>query len=276
MLIDIRPDLLKIIQDILVEHVPECDVFVFGSRAKWTAQDTSDLDLCVKGSEALSLKTLAALRDAFSLSRIPYKVDVVDWHRISDSFRQAIQEDLLPLPVPPLNIQKSIVSILSVLDDKIELNRRMNETLEAMARALFKDWFIDFGPVKAKAAGLQPPGLDSDIAALFPDALDETGIPVGWQLSTFSDLVELISGGTPKTSVGEYWNGDIPWSSKSIETIKPPIEIIATFEIIHKPLMEYILKNQEQSKNLAKIRDTILPKLISGEVRVHDIAGEVA
>ena len=89
----------------------------------------------------------------------------------------------------------------------------MNETLEAMARELFTHWFVDFGPVRAKMEGRQPPGLADDIAALFPDALDAEGKPQGWGEQPLSHFIELIGGGTPKTSNPDYWNGDIPWFS---------------------------------------------------------------
>jgi len=73
--------------------------------------------------------------------------------------------------------------VLSALDDKIELNRRMNETLEAQARALFRDWFVDFGPVKAKMAG-DTPYLAPDLWSLFPNRLDDDGMPEGWHPAT--------------------------------------------------------------------------------------------
>jgi len=86
----------------------------------------------------------------------------------------------LPVRVPAdIEEQRAISSILGALDDKIELNRRMNETLEAMARALFKSWFVDFDPVKAKAEGRQPAHMDPATAALFPDRLDDDGKPAG-------------------------------------------------------------------------------------------------
>ena len=91
------------------------------------------------------------------------------------------------LPVPPLTVQRAVARILSLLDDKIELNRRMNETLEAMARALFKSWFVDFDPVRAKAEGRQPAGMDAETAALFPSEFEESAlgeIPRGWRVST--------------------------------------------------------------------------------------------
>ena len=117
------------------------------------------------------------------------------------------------LVLPPIREQRAIAHILGTLDDKIELNRRMNETLEAMARALFKSWFVDFDPVRAKMEG-RDPGLPQHLADLFPDRLvdSELGeIPEGWEVGTLNDSIELLSGGTPQTSVASYWDGDIPW-----------------------------------------------------------------
>jgi type I restriction enzyme S subunit len=120
-----------------------------------------------------------------------------------------------PCQVPPLSTQKAIAHILGTLDDKIELNRKTNETLEAMAKALFKSWFVDFDPVRAKAEG-RPTGLPAEISDLFPDSFEDSElgeIPRGWQCCSFTKLVDVISGGTPKTSIDEYWNGSIPWFS---------------------------------------------------------------
>ena len=125
----------------------------------------------------------------------------------------------LPLSLPPLPEQEAIAHVLGTLDDKIELNRRMNETLEAMARALFKSWFVDFDPVRAKRDGRwrqgeSLPGLPADLYNLFPDRLvdSELGeIPEGWKVGVLDEMIELLSGGTPRTSVARYWNGDIPW-----------------------------------------------------------------
>ncbi len=121
----------------------------------------------------------------------------------------------ISLTLPPLAEQRAIAHILGTLDDKIELNRRMNETLEAIARALFKSWFVDFDPVRAKAQGRNP-GLPKALADLFPDSFEDSElgeIPKGWLTSAFADTVEILGGGTPKTSVAEYWNGDLPWFS---------------------------------------------------------------
>ena len=99
----------------------------------------------------------------------------------------------LRLRIPPLTEQRTIACILGTLDDKIELNRRMNETLEAMARALFKDWFVDFGPVRAKAEG-RDPGLPQSLADLFPSRLVDSQlseIPEGWEAVTLPALIEL-------------------------------------------------------------------------------------
>ena len=95
------------------------------------------------------------------------------------------------VPVPPLADQKAIAHILGTLDDKIELNQKMNQTLEEIAKAIFKSWFVDFDPVRAKAEG-RPTGLPPEISDLFPDELmdSEIGeIPKGWSVSTLGDLV---------------------------------------------------------------------------------------
>jgi len=105
------------------------------------------------------------------------------------------------LHVPPLEEQKAIAHILGTLDDKIELNRRMNETLEAMARALFKSWFVDFDPVRAKAEG-RDPGLPKHLADRFPDSFEGSAlgdIPVGWKVRSLSEVTTLITKGTTPT-----------------------------------------------------------------------------
>ena len=127
---------------------------------------------------------------------------------------QILSDIVVPHP-RDLNEQRAIAHILGTLNDKIELNRRMNETLEAMARALFKSWFVDFEPVRAKMAG-RDIGLPQDLADLFPDRMVESElgeIPEGWEVKSLAETVEIIGGGTPKTSVPHYWDGDIPWFS---------------------------------------------------------------
>jgi type I restriction enzyme S subunit len=146
----------------------------------------------------------------------------------------------IPVVTPPLKVQQAIACILGALDDKIELNRRMNRTLEEMARAIFKSWFMDFDPVRAKAAGQQPPNLKPEIAALFPDTFEESKlgeIPKGWGIGSFTDRVDVIGGGTPKTATPEYWGGDIPWFS--VATLHP-MEMYLSFQQ-RKPLRRQAL-----------------------------------
>jgi type I restriction enzyme S subunit len=274
------------------------------------------------------------------------------------------------VPLPPLQEQKAIAHILGALDDKIELNRQMNEALEAMARALFKSWFVNFDPVRAKAEGGDP-GLPKPIADLFPEGLDDEGLPIGWRRVPFLEKAELLSGGTPSTDEPAYWVGSILWASAkdisqardafliatertitergvdesatqiipklatvvvargattgrfcmlgrdmamnqtcyalrsriahplwinlafaslvdelvhsahgsvfdtittktfdSAQTIDPGGKILDRFETYVGPLFERILLNIEQSQTLAAVRDALLPKLISGELRV--------
>ncbi|MCZ7652131.1 MAG: restriction endonuclease subunit S [Thermoanaerobaculia bacterium] len=123
------------------------------------------------------------------------------------TFPNVSADQLAKLPWPELEVreQRAIAHILGTLDDKIELNRRMSETLEAMARALFKSWFVDFEPVRAKAEG-RDPGLPNEIADLFPDSFrkEETGdIPKGWSIGTIGEEFELIMGQSPP---GETYN----------------------------------------------------------------------
>jgi len=137
------------------------------------------------------------------------QTDMAEYVSLTDQRRMHIT-------LPELNEQRAIAHILGTLDDKIELNRRTSETLEAMARALFKSWFVDFDPVRAKAEG-RDPGLPKEIADLFPDSFEESElgeIPKGWRVGTVGDLTASIySGGTPSTQNPNYWGGEISWLS---------------------------------------------------------------
>jgi type I restriction enzyme S subunit len=122
----------------------------------------------------------------------------------------------LAVSVPPYVEQKRIADILSTLDAKIESNLREGTLLENLAQTLFKSWFVDFDPVFAKSEGRKPFGMSDEIAALFPDSFEESelgAVPKGWETSAASDLLSILSGGTPKTSVNDYWDGSIPWFS---------------------------------------------------------------
>jgi type I restriction enzyme S subunit len=503
-MIDVNPNHLETIKRILAGHVPECEVRAFGSRVTWTAKDYSDLDLTIVAPRQLEPDVRRRLKEAFEESDLPFRVDVIDWHAISKSFRKVIekqydvvqrggrtvggewaettlgnvielkrgydlpQRERIPGSVPlvsssgvtdhhseakikgpgvvtgrygtlgqvffvrndfwPLNTtlyvhdfkgndprfvgyflrsldflaysdkaavpglnrnhlhqaevripsdiaeQRAIAHILGTLDDKIELNRRMSETLEAMARALFQSWFVDFDPVRAKAEGCDP-GLPQPLADLFPARLvdSELGeIPEGWEAPTFGDVVEPVrdnenplaspgvvfqhfsipafdDGQWPKTEFGEniksqklrvppgvvllsklnpeierVWLVDVepddravcstefvvlrprlpfgrsyayclarsPVFRRELEglvtgtsknhqraqvgpllgliVVRPPGPLATTFEREAGPLLERTLECRRESRTLAALRDTLLPRLISGDLRVKD------
>lgn len=278
------------------------------------------------------------------------------------------------LALPPLTEQRAIAHILGTLDDKIELNRRRNQTLEAMARALFKDWFVDFGPVRAKMEA-RDPYLPADLWQLFPDRLDDEGRPEGWRRSTIGREVTVCGGSTPSTKEPAYWEGgehhwatpkdlsalkfpvlldtdrkitdagiekissgllpvgtvllssrapigylaiaEVPtainqgfiamkcdgilpnvfvlfWCRENMDVILGnangstfqeisksnfrPIPVIVPPELILNAFRErtgafyrHIVENERESQTLAQLRDTLLPKLISGELRIKDV-----
>jgi type I restriction enzyme S subunit len=249
------------------------------------------------------------------------------------------------VPLPPLIEQRAIAHILGTLDDKIELNRRRNQTLEAMARALFKDWFVDFGPVRAKMEGREP-YLPADLWQLFPDRLDDEGKPEGWGTERVSKYLSLaygkslpaakrLPGNTPvygsggitgfhnealvneqtvivgrKGTVGSlYWEDrpcfpidtvffvrpaaplpfcyylleDLPLRNMNtdaavpglnrenvyrLEVAAPPNTLITAFAETASQFRQTIAVVTEESVILAQLRDTLLPKLISGELRI--------
>lgn len=517
MLLDVRPDHLKIVQDILGTHVPDREVWAFGSRVTGNATETSDLDLAVFGETPLDFETLAALRDAFSESRLPYKVDVVDWSTIGETFKNIIlknkivikknievkkiwpefplekcmstiidyrgktprkassgiplitakiikagriekptefidqkeyikwisrgisepgdivvtteaplgevaqlndqkvalaqrvitlrgksgflnntflkflmQSDYIQdqlksratgttvvgirqseirkiwLPLPPLPEQRAIAHILGTLDDKIELNRRMNETLEAMAQAIFKSWFVDFDPVRAKMEGRET-GLPKEIEDLFPDSFEDSElgeIPRGWRVGSIGESFNIIMGQSPPgesyNTVGEgipFYQGSADFGSRfpkrrifcsspkrfanagdtlisvrapvgeinmaledccigrgvaaarhntmsrsytyyfmyvfaemfdhfeaegtvfgsinkndfhNIQCIVPPVELIKSYEKTISILDSHVENNDRTVQSLSTLRDILLPKLLSGDIRIKD------
>lgn len=270
------------------------------------------------------------------------------------TFPNVSADQLACLWWPPLkeDEQRAIACILGTLDGKIELNRGMNETLEAMARALFKSWFVDFDPVRAKAED-RDTGLPKEIADLFPARFVESElgeIPDGWQVKTIGDVVERLSvgkkyeqktvvatGKVPVLDQGKsgligYHNAEpgiiasvdrpiavfanhtcymrlvyfsfsaiqnvLPFTGKGVDTVWaffatkgkqsfleykghwPDFIIhhiavpeqgltVEFFKTVH-PLLKRIWTNEQETRNLAAIRDALLPKLFSGEVRVTD------
>ena len=148
--------------------------------------------------------------------------------------------------LPSLPEQGQIVAVLDALDDKIELNRRMNETLEALVAAIFKDCFVDFGPTRAKMEG-RAPYLAPEIWDLFPDALDDEDKPVGWELSEIGKEVEAVGGATPSTKEPSYWEGgENHWATpKDLSKLASPV------------LLDTDRKITEAAAN--KIRSGLLP-----------------
>lgn len=123
----------------------------------------------------------------------------------------------LQLLLPPLPEQRAIVGVLGALDDKIEQNRRTARALERTARAIFRAWFVDFEPVKAKAAGATSfPSMPQPVFDALPTRFVDSDlgpVPEGWEVKALSSVCTLVSGGTPKRSEPAYWDGEVPWYS---------------------------------------------------------------
>jgi type I restriction enzyme S subunit len=261
----------------------------------------------------------------------------------------------LKIPMPQRAMQVAIGSWYMEISRKIDLNRRMNETLEAMARTIFQDWFVTFGPTRAKQEG-RPPYLAPDLRSLFPNRLDDDGKPEGWLRGTLLDLCQLKRGYDLPTSqrvtgpfpiisssgvtdfhdramvngpgvvtgrygtIGEvffvegaFWPlntalyvADFRWNSRRFvfytlrlldfrqysdkgavpgvnrndlhraPVILPPPLVQQAFERTLAPSWERIAANERESETLAAVRDLLLPKLMSGELRVKDAECAVA
>ena len=277
----------------------------------------------------------------------------------------------IPIPYPKDKRERAaIVDTFSALDDKIELNRRMNATLEAMARAIFRDWFVDFGPTRAKMEGREP-YLAPDLWPLFPARLTDQGIPEGWEMGTLGDVAESPRRGVKPSEIPEHtpyiglehmprrsialseWEGagkvtsnksafrkgeflfgklrpyfhkvgvapvdgicstDIvvvrpkrkEWSAYTLacissddfveftnaastgtkmprtswkvmsayETCLGTNEVVAAYQRIVAPMIERIIANIHESRTLAQTRDLLLPRLMSGELRVAEAEAE--
>jgi type I restriction enzyme, S subunit len=170
---------------------------------------------------------------------------------------------------PPLPEQRAIAHILGTLDDKIELNRRMIETLDAMARALFKSWFVDFDPVRAKAEGGDP-DLPKPLAGLFPARLvdSELGeIPEGWEISLAGDLFDVAIGKTPPRKEHQWFSTDpqdIPWMS---------IRDLGQAGVFISEVSEYLTANAVERFRVRRIPDGTVVlsfKLTVGRVAITD------
>jgi type I restriction enzyme S subunit len=138
------------------------------------------------------------------------------------------RKDFLSYPVPPQTPERvTLATLLDQIEEKIELNRQKSETLEAMARALFKSWFVDFDPVCAKSEG-RDAGLPKPLADLFPDSFDDSElgkIPTTWRVTAIGDLADIVGGSTPKTERSEYWQGGTHYwvTPKDLSTLSVPV-----------------------------------------------------
>lgn len=161
--------------------------------------------------------------------------DMAPYLSLTDQRRLEIT---LPLP----DAQQAIAGVLGALDDKIELNRRMNRTLEELAAALFRSWFVDFDPVVAKAAGRKPAHLRPALAALFPAHWQDSPlgpIPHGWDAKPIGDVVKVVGGTTPSTNEPKFWNGDIAWATpRDLAALSDPVLIATARQITPAGLNE--------------------------------------
>jgi type I restriction enzyme S subunit len=185
-----------------------------------------DLLFCVRGSTTGRMnwadqeyaigRGIAAIRHRLSPKLQPLVRAAIEHHlpvllqaATGSTFPNVSGPQLAGIPFPNFTPSEAVAvaATLGALDEKIELNRRMNETLEAMARAIFKDWFVDFGPTRAKMEG-RAPYLAADIWSLFPDRLDDDGKPEGWHMIRLEQiLTTLETGGRPKGGVSSYRSG---------------------------------------------------------------------
>ena len=120
----------------------------------------------------------------------------------------------IEITLPSYLVQLAIAATLDSIDSKIRMNIDSSKTLEEVAQTIFKSWFIDFDPVKAKMAGEKPAGMDAATTALFPNTMEESElgiIPKGWTINVISDFGKVVTGKTPSTKVPEYWGEQIPF-----------------------------------------------------------------
>jgi len=255
--------------------------------------------------------------------------------------------------LPPVQEQVRIADFLEAFDDRITLLRETNASLEAIAQALFKSWFVDFDPVRAKAEGRQPEGMDDTTAALFPDSFEESElglVPTGWKIGQLQDLLVLQRGfdlpaaertegkypliaasgpsgthhiamakgpgvitgrsgvlGKVFLTLEDYWplnttlwvkefkratpcfafqllklldfgsfnaGSAVPTLNRnhihSLKYVLPPAELVAAYEDAALLIHERVLENNRQAQTLTQLRDTLLPRLISGQLRLPE------
>ena len=183
---------------------------------------------CCVGQRQVLLRPATGLdgRYLFYALQSPYVRHQIFWNEGTGSTVSNVRIPVLKALMIPRrgSAESSIADLLAALDDKIELNGRMNDTLEAMARAIFKDWFVDFGPTRAKAEG-RTPYLAPELWDLFPEALDDEDKPVAWDLSQIGKEIETLGGATPSTKEPSYWEGgENHWATpKDLSKLASPV-----------------------------------------------------
>lgn len=179
--------------------------------------------------------------------------------------------------LPTLERQREIASILSALDDKIELNRRMAATLEELARSLYRSWFVDFDPVRAKMEGRQPAFMDDTTAALFPDGFGENGLPEGWKSKGLSEVATFLNGAAlqkypardgeeslPVIKIAELRNGVTPKSGRTTVEL-PPKYFVRNGDVLFSwsgSLLQKVWTEGDGALNqhLFKVSSDVVPK----------------
>ncbi|WP_459872932.1 restriction endonuclease subunit S [Endothiovibrio diazotrophicus] len=209
----------------------------------------------IQGSDCIRLRFSESGPDATYISYVMGTEQYRSWiqqHAHGATMPSLNQEilGLIPLPLPPLRVQKAIARILSGLDQKIELNCRMNRTLATMMTALFKSWFVDFDPVHAKQTG-RDIGLPTEVFGLFPDRFSDSNsgaLPEGWEVRPIGKEVLAYGGGTPSTKNREFWEGGVhPFCTpKDMSGLSSPI-LMAT-------------ERHLTDAGVAKVSSGILPK----------------
>jgi type I restriction enzyme S subunit len=165
---------------------------------------------------------------------LAYYINSVASGRIAEVVVGAVQQHFnigaakeLAIPLPSRAEQDAIAAVLGALDDKIEVNRRMNRSLEELASALFKSWFVDFEPVQAKRDGRRAIGVPDTALDLFPGHFQDTSggpIPKGWSTSTIGEEVRVVGGSTPRTGEPRFWNGNICWvTPRDLSRLSDPV-----------------------------------------------------
>ena len=317
----------------------------------------SDASNYVVSTKFMVIESFGRVSPRFLYHVLTNQASLDEFQRIAESrsgtFPQITFDSIahFPIPVPPIAEQNRLVAFWDALDDRITLLRETNATLEAIAQALFKSWFVDFDPVRAKQEGRAPEGMSDTTAALFPDSFEasELGlVPKGWRVVRLDSFVELAYGKALKAenrkagSVPVYGSGGITgwhnqalvdqtsiivgrkgtvgslyWESRPffpIDTVfyvksrkpltycylllktlgldsmntdaavpglnrenvyrllvtEPPENILAAFDDIASVLRASMDENDQQAQTLAALRDTLLPRLISGQLRLPE------